>query len=160
MCETRLKSEIKCFEFSLKRWVQFWHSTFIPLVISYGWLRYFNFARLKGNYSKRGALSFLPFFPFFPSPSSLFSFFLPFFFPRCLDESSVFRKTPCQSFREIVCSRWWRNSIAHGESSKFLEGRMNAEFPTVHRHPLIFSYSRGSFFTVRGNCVRFSATST
>lgn len=35
MCETRLKSEIKCFEFSLKRWVQFWHSTFIPLVISY-----------------------------------------------------------------------------------------------------------------------------
>lgn len=37
---------------------------------------------------------------------------------------------------------------------------MNAEFPTVHRHPLIFSYSRGSFFTVRGNCVRFSATST
>lgn len=59
-----------------KRWVQFWHSTFIPLVIS-GWLRYFNFARLKGNCSKRGTLSFLPFFPFFPPPFLLF--FLPFF---------------------------------------------------------------------------------
>lgn len=42
--------------------------------------RYFNFARLKGNYSKRGTLSFLLFFLFFPpSLSSFLSLFLFFF---------------------------------------------------------------------------------
>lgn len=143
-----------------KRWVQFWHSTFIPLVISYVGYGILTSRDWKGTTRNEEHWVFSLSFPSSPPLLLFFLSFFPFFFPRCLDESSVFRKTPCQSFREIVCSRWWRNSIAHGESSKFLEGRMNAEFPTVHRHPLIFSYSRGSFFTVRGNCVRFSATST
>lgn len=161
MCETRLKSEIKCFEFSLGNG-EFNFGIPLSYLLSYPTVGYgiLTSRDWKGTARNEEHWVFSLSFPSSPPLLLFFLSFFPFFFPRCLDESSVFRKTPCQSFREIVCSRWWRNSIAHGESSKFLEGRMNAEFPTVHRHPLIFSYSRGSFFTVRGNCVRFSATST
>lgn len=152
----RLKSEIKCFEFSLGNGE---FNFGIPLSyllsypVGYGILTSRDW---KGTARNEEHWVFSLSFLFSPSLSPLFSSV----FSRCLDESSVFWKAPCQSFREIVYSRWWRNSIAHEESSKFLEGRTNAEFPTVHRHPLIFSYSRGSFFTVRRNCVGFSATST
>lgn len=114
-----------------KRWVQFWHSTFIPLVISgcHGILTSRDWKGTTPNEEHwvfSFSFSFSP-LPFFSSFLSL-SFFL--FFSRCLDECSVFRKTPCQSFREIVCSRWWRNSIAHEErESSKLAGRTNAEFP-------------------------------
>lgn len=130
----RLKSEIKCFEFSLGNGE---FNFGIPLSyllsypVGYGILTSRDW---KGTARNEEHWVFSLSFLFSPSLSPLFSSV----FSRCLDESSVFWKAPCQSFREIVYSRWWRNSIAHEESSKFLEGRT----PSFPRCTVIRWFSR------------------